>query len=75
MLKWLRFDVFADIESHQVLSDEQRAMIPLARGWDQIVRPGAAEEQEMVVHRELRFDASENLAGLVRRGMIAANPF
>ncbi len=75
MVKWLRFYIFADIESHQVFSDKQRTGIPLAGGRDQIVRPGAAEKQEMVVDREFRFDPSENLAGLLRSGMIAADSF
>ena len=75
MVKSLRFDLFADIEPHQVFSDKQRAGILLAGGRDQIVGRGAAEEQEMVVDREFRFDPSENLTGLLRGGMIAADPF
>src|SRR5688500_10135523 len=50
-------------------------MIPLARGWDQIVRRGAAEEQEMVVNRQFRFNAGKDLTGLLRSGMIAADSF
>ena len=75
MVKWLRFDIFADIESHQVFSDKQRTGIPLARGRDQIFGGRAAEEQEMVVHRQLGFNTSKNLTGLLRSGMIAADSF
>ena len=75
MVKSLRFDLFADIEPHQVFSDKQRAGIMLAGGRDQIVGGRAAEEQEMVVDRQFRFDASKNLTGLLRGGMIAADTF
>ena len=72
-MKSLRLDIFADIELHQVFSDKQRTGIPLARGRDQIFGGRGAEEQEMVVNRQFRFDASKDLTGLLRSGMIAAD--
>ena len=72
-MKSLRLDIFADIELHQVFSDKQRTGIAPAGGRDQIVGGRAAEEQEMVVNRQFRFDASKDLTGLLRSGMIAAD--
>jgi ribonuclease BN (tRNA processing enzyme) len=69
------FHAFADIDVHQVFSDDQRTRINLARCRDQIIGSGAAEKQEMVVDRQLRFDARENLTRLLRSGVIAANSF
>jgi hypothetical protein len=68
------FDILLDIEAHQVFSNDQRTGILLARGRDQVFGRSVAEEQEMVVHRQLGFNTSKNLTGLLRSGMIAADP-
>src|SRR5215207_8672726 len=63
----------ADVNLQEILADDQRPVIFLTSGRQQIFRLRAAEQQEMIVDRQLRPHAREYFAGLLRRCVVGTD--